>query len=43
MNYVRTGREPYPIEEEVEMIAALEACQRSLDSGREFMIKDYFY
>jgi predicted dehydrogenase len=42
MNYLRTGKEPYPIEEEVELIAALEACQRSLESGSEVMIKDCF-
>ena len=42
VNYARTGREPYPIEEEVELIATLEACQRSLESGSEVMIKDCF-
>jgi predicted dehydrogenase len=38
--YVRTGREPYPIEEEVEVIAALEAGKRSLLEKREVTIAE---
>jgi len=35
LSYLQTGTEPYPIEEEVELIAALEAGKRSLKEGRE--------
>jgi len=38
--YVQTGKEPYPIEEEVELIAALEAGKRSLKEGREVTVKE---
>jgi len=40
LDYVRTGVEPYPVEEEVELIAALEASKRSLQLGREVMIEE---
>ena len=42
LTYVRTGVEPYPIEQEVEVIAALEASKRSLKLGREVMIEEVF-
>ena len=38
--YVETGREPFPIEQEVEMIAALEAGKRSLATGGEVTVQD---
>lgn len=38
--YVRTGREPYPIEQEVELIAALEAGRRSLAERREVAVRE---
>lgn len=38
--YVRSGREPYPIEEEVEVIAVLEAGKRSLIEKREVAIAE---
>jgi hypothetical protein len=37
---VRTGRETVPIEEEVEVIAALEAGKRSLVEKREVSIAE---
>jgi predicted dehydrogenase len=37
---VSTGKEPYPIEQEVELIAALEASQRSLELGREVQVHE---
>jgi len=37
---VQTGTEPYPIEEEVELIAALEAGKRSLKEGREVTLAE---
>jgi predicted dehydrogenase len=37
---VRTGREVVPVEEEVELIAALEAGKRSLELGREVTIAE---
>ena len=40
MGYVKTGKEPYPIEEEVELIAALEAGKRSLKENREVTIEE---
>jgi predicted dehydrogenase len=40
LGYVKTGREVVPIEEEVELIAALEAGKRSLQLGREVMIAE---
>lgn len=40
ISYVRTGREPYPMEQEVELIAALEAGKRSLQLGREVTISE---
>jgi predicted dehydrogenase len=40
LEYLRTGVEPYPIEQEVELIAVLEAGKRSLQLGREVTIKE---
>ena len=40
LQFVTTGVEPYPIEEEVELIAALEASKRSMQLGREVMISE---
>jgi len=40
LDYVKTGREVVPIEEEVELIAALEAGKRSLQLGREVTIAE---
>ncbi len=40
MEYLRTGVEPYPLEQEVELIAVLEAGKRSLKLGREVTIKE---
>jgi len=40
MEYLRTGVEPYPIEQEVELIAVLEAGKRSLKLGREVTIQE---
>ena len=40
LGYLQTGQEPYPIEQEVEVIAALEAGKRSLKEGREVTIKE---
>lgn len=40
LDYLRTGTEPYPIEQEVELIAVLEAGKRSLKEGREVTIKE---
>ncbi|MDA0750358.1 MAG: Gfo/Idh/MocA family oxidoreductase [Verrucomicrobia bacterium] len=40
MDYVLTGNESVPIDEEVEVIAALEAAERSLKLGREVMISE---
>ena len=37
---VRTGEEPVPVEQEVELIAALEAGARSLREGREVLIAE---
>ena len=37
---VRTGEEPVPVEEEVELIAALEAGKRSLAEGREVAVAE---
>jgi hypothetical protein len=39
-DFVRTGREPYPIEEEVEVIAGLEAGKRSLLEQREVTVAE---
>lgn len=39
VQYVRTGVEPYPIEQEVELIAALEAAERSMTTGKPVEIK----
>ena len=36
----KTGKEPVPVEEEVEVIAVLEAGKRSLTEGREVTIKE---
>lgn len=40
LGYLRSGVEPYPIEQEVELIAVLEAGKRSLQEGREVTIKE---
>lgn len=40
LELLRTGREPVPVEEEVELIAALEAGKRSLALGREVSIAE---
>lgn len=40
LEMLRTGRETVPIEEEVEVIAALEAGKRSLELGREVTIAE---
>lgn len=40
LDLLRTGRESVPIEEEVELIAALEAGTRSLQLGREITIAE---
>ena len=40
LEYLRTGVEPYPNDQEVELIAALEADKRSLKLGREVTIKE---
>jgi predicted dehydrogenase len=40
LGYLQTGQEPYPIEQEVEVIAVLEAGKRSLKEGREVTIKE---
>lgn len=40
LDLVNTGKESVPIEEEIEVIAALEASQRSLELGREVSISE---
>ena len=40
LDLLRTGRESVPVEEEVELIAALEAGKRSLQLGREVTIAE---
>src|SRR5687767_884716 len=40
LDLVKTGRESVPVEEEVELIAALEAGKRSLQLGREVTIAE---
>jgi predicted dehydrogenase len=40
LDYVRTGKETVPIDEEVEVIAALEAGKRSLAEGREVTLAE---
>lgn len=40
IDYVITGKESVPIDEEVEVIAALEAAQRSLELGREVLLSE---
>lgn len=40
LDYVKTGKESTPIEQEVELIAALEAGKRSLVEGREVTIEE---
>lgn len=42
LDLVTTGRESVPVEEEVEVIAALEAAKRSLTLGREVMLAEMF-
>ncbi len=40
LDLVKTGKESVPVEEEVEVIAALEAAQRSLALGREVTLRE---
>jgi predicted dehydrogenase len=40
VNMVKSGKEPYPLEEEVEVIAVLEAGERSLAEGREVTVAE---
>lgn len=40
LEYLRTGVEPYPIEQEAELIAVLDAGKRSLQERREVTIKE---
>jgi predicted dehydrogenase len=40
LDYLKTGKAPYPVEEEVELIAVLEAGKRSLKEGREVAVKE---
>jgi predicted dehydrogenase len=40
LHYLRGGEEPYPLEDEVELIAALEAGKRSLSEKREVTIAE---
>jgi predicted dehydrogenase len=40
LGYLKTGTEPYPIEEEVELIAALEAGKRSMAERREVTVAE---
>ena len=40
LQQLRSGKEAVPVEEEVEVIAALEAGQRSLELGREVTLKE---
>jgi len=40
IHLLRTGEEPVPVEEEVEVIAVLEAGKRSLIEGREVTIAE---
>lgn len=40
LDFLRTGRESVPAEEEVEVIAALEAGKRSLTLGREVTLQE---
>jgi predicted dehydrogenase len=40
VRYATTGEEPYPVEDEVEIIAALDAGRRSLAEGREVSIAE---
>jgi predicted dehydrogenase len=40
VGYLRTGQAPFPVSEEVELIAVLEAGERSLASGQEVLVSD---
>ncbi len=40
LDLIHTGKEPVPVEEEVELIAALEASKRSLELGREVTLEE---
>lgn len=42
LGFIRTGVEPFPVREEVELIAVLEAGERSLHNGKEVLISDMF-
>lgn len=43
IDYVVTGKETVPIDEEVEVIAALEAAQRSMELGREVLLSEVMF
>ena len=40
LEYLKTGQEPYPLEQEVEVVAVLEAGKRSLKENREVTLKE---
>lgn len=40
LDLVRTGKESVPVEEEVEVVAVLEAAKRSLELGREVTLRE---
>ena len=40
LDYLRTGQEPFPLADEVELIAVLEAGEQSLATGKEIMVHD---
>ena len=40
VSYAETGKEPYPVEDELELLAALEAGRRSLLERREVTLKE---
>jgi predicted dehydrogenase len=42
IDYLATGQEPFPIAQEVELIAALEAGEQSLKLGREVRLSEMF-
>lgn len=40
VEFIRTGKEPFPIMDEVELIAVLEAGERSLHNGEEILVSE---
>ncbi len=42
IDYLRTGNEPFPVSEEVELIAALQAGERSFQTSREVRLAELF-